>query len=125
LSLSKATCPNCAGVLPGAPPSRSGQTIYDCAPRAGGQTTRLLLLGGFMLVSRGHVVDLQPAAQRVIAYTALRQGPVARSVIAGTIWPDVTESRAAANLRSTLWRLRGIGGGSLRRRRWTPGPGRG
>jgi DNA-binding SARP family transcriptional activator len=65
------------------------------------------------LVVGGHVIELQPGAQRLIAYTALHNRPIARSVIAGLLWPDTTESRAAASLRSTLWRLRTIGGGSL------------
>ena len=48
--------------------------------------------------------------ERVTALLALR-GPQTRVAIAGTLWPDSTESRARANLRTSLQRLRGIGGG--------------
>jgi DNA-binding SARP family transcriptional activator len=41
---------------------------------------------------------------------ALRNGrSVSRRKVAGTLWPDVTEVRAAGNLRTALWRLRCAG----------------
>jgi DNA-binding SARP family transcriptional activator len=66
----------------------------------------LRMLGGFDLVSRGERIDLPPSAERVVAYVALHQGPTKRSNVAGSLWLDVTEERAMANLRSALWRLR-------------------
>ncbi len=46
------------------------------------------------------------AVQRLLAFVALHRRPQHRSIVAGTLWIDSTEERAAASLRSTLWRLR-------------------
>jgi DNA-binding SARP family transcriptional activator len=47
-------------------------------------------------------------AARLIAFLALHPGPHDRHVIAGTLWPDTVDARAAGNLRSALWRLNGV-----------------
>jgi DNA-binding SARP family transcriptional activator len=67
---------------------------------------RISLLGGFDLVVRGEIVDLPESAQRLVAFLALRRRPQTRLCIAGNLWPDKTDARACANLRSTLWRAR-------------------
>jgi DNA-binding SARP family transcriptional activator len=46
------------------------------------------------------------SAQRLIAFLALRDRPLLRSYVAGSLWLDTPEERAQANLRSALWRLR-------------------
>jgi DNA-binding SARP family transcriptional activator len=69
---------------------------------------RLRLLGGFELRLRGQPVALQAHAQRLVAVLALR-GSSPRSVVAGTLWPDVTEQRAQGNLRTAVWRLHAVG----------------
>lgn len=79
----------------------------------------LNLLGGFELrraERRGdRVVAAPPAAQRLLAYVATRATTIHRVAAARALWPDVPDSRAAANLRSTLWRLhRYQQGGPLR-----------
>jgi DNA-binding SARP family transcriptional activator len=66
----------------------------------------LYLMGGFELRDRDEVVELPLAAQRVLAFVALQRRQVPRSLTAGTLWPESTEARAGANLRSALWRLR-------------------
>lgn len=70
------------------------------------QPIALQMLGGFDLLSRGERVVLPPSAERVVAYVALHQGPATRSQVAGTLWLDVPDERAMANLRSALWRMR-------------------
>lgn len=75
---------------------------------AGGQpagTTRLNLLDGFELLVAGRPVELPPAAQRLLAFLAVRGRPLTRTHVASALWLDVPDERAAANLRSTLWRL--------------------
>ncbi|MEU8243896.1 BTAD domain-containing putative transcriptional regulator [Actinoplanes missouriensis] len=67
----------------------------------------LELLDGFCLRAGQDVVEVSDIGQRLIALLALRRRPVRRAVIAGTLWPDKTESRASANLRSILWRMNG------------------
>ncbi|MEU4560136.1 BTAD domain-containing putative transcriptional regulator [Actinoplanes sp. NPDC023936] len=67
----------------------------------------LELLDGFRLRAGQDAVEVSDVGQRLIALLALRRRPVRRAVIAGTLWPDKTESRASANLRSILWRMNG------------------
>ena len=66
---------------------------------------RVSLLGGFDLRFRGEAVSLPMTAQRVLAFLALHDRPMLRLYVAGSLWPETTESRASANLRSALWRL--------------------
>jgi DNA-binding SARP family transcriptional activator len=63
------------------------------------------LLGGFRLRIDGAGADLPLSSQRVIAFVALHDAAVTRSRVAGSLWPEKCEERAAANLRSALWRL--------------------
>ncbi|MDI5906680.1 MULTISPECIES: BTAD domain-containing putative transcriptional regulator [Streptomyces] len=65
---------------------------------------RLRLLGEFRLELGTKHVDLSGNAQRLLAFIGLR-GQVCRTVLAGTLWPDVTEGRARGSLRTTLWKL--------------------
>src|SRR4051812_37573663 len=64
------------------------------------------LLDGFDLLVSGRSVPLPLAAQRLVAFLALHERPLVRSFVGASLWLDKTEDRAAANLRSTLWRLR-------------------
>jgi DNA-binding SARP family transcriptional activator len=66
----------------------------------------LALLGGFRLTCHGYRMPLPLAAQRLLAFLALHLQPVLRTYVAGSLWPDSTEARSSATLRSTLWRLR-------------------
>jgi DNA-binding SARP family transcriptional activator len=70
------------------------------------QSVALTMLGGFDLRCGGERVSLPPSAERVVAYVALHDRPATRTHVAGTLWLDVPEDRAMANLRSALWRLR-------------------
>jgi DNA-binding SARP family transcriptional activator len=70
---------------------------------------RLELLGGFELAVNGCSVWLPSSVQRLIAFLALQPHPLRRAHVAGRLWPDVSEARSSANLRSALWRLRRTG----------------
>ncbi len=77
------------------------------AATAGGpETFRLTLIGGFMLTCRAQVVTLPLGAQRLLTFLALHSHPLRRSYVAGSLWPDSSEARSSACLRSALWRLR-------------------
>ncbi len=78
-----------------------------------GCSANLTMLGGFSLSYEGHEVDVPECSQRVLVYLALRERSQNRHVVASTLWPESTEARAAANLRSSLWRLPAPGGRSL------------
>ena len=55
---------------------------------------RIHLLGEFDVEGPDGRVEVPPAAARVVAYLAIQGHPVRRTIIAGTIWPDVDEARA-------------------------------
>jgi DNA-binding SARP family transcriptional activator len=76
----------------------------------GGQRTanaggRLELLNGFRLVWGAVEAKVPPHSADLVAYLALRNRPVHRSVLAGTFWPTLSEKRALASLRSALYRI--------------------
>jgi DNA-binding SARP family transcriptional activator len=91
-------------------PARAGPTVNATADAKAGpmaDALRLSLLGGFELRFGEDVVSLSPSGERLVAFLALREKPVRRSYVAGILWVDATEVRAAGSLRSTLWRLAG------------------
>jgi DNA-binding SARP family transcriptional activator len=63
------------------------------------------LLHGFSLRVGWKAVPLIWSAQRLVAFLALREQPPSRAHVAGILWPETTETRANANLRSSLWRV--------------------
>lgn len=77
--------------------------------RARTNGARLTLLGTFELECAGVHVHLPMSAQRLVAFVALQEYPVLRGYAAGSLWPDTSEERAHANLRSALWRLHRCG----------------
>lgn len=66
---------------------------------------RLRLLNSLELVCDGTRIELPLSAQRLLAFVALKRHPVQRLYAAGSLWPDASERRAGASLRSALWRL--------------------
>jgi DNA-binding SARP family transcriptional activator len=67
----------------------------------------LKVLGRFALSWEDSVLRVPRASQRLLAFLALQRRMVKRAAIAGTLWPEASESRASANLRSALARLQG------------------
>ncbi|MEW2295632.1 BTAD domain-containing putative transcriptional regulator [Streptomyces sp. NPDC006743] len=66
--------------------------------------SELRLLGQFRLERDAGPVELCRNGQRLLAFVVLRRS-VPRTVLAGTLWPEVTEERARGSLRTTLWKL--------------------
>ena len=66
----------------------------------------LHLFGGPFVTLGERRVDIPEGSKRLLVFCALHRGGVDRRYAAGLLWPDVTDSRAAGNLRSALWRLR-------------------
>ena len=60
---------------------------HEAWPGAGERTIELNLLGGFALTSARGAVPLPPTAQRVLAFLALGERPLARGYVSGTLWP--------------------------------------
>jgi len=72
-------------------------------------SVRLSLFGGFTLDVEGKRVVLPRHARRVLAYLSLitsRTNFVDRRLLAERLWPDSPEERAAASVRTALWRIR-------------------
>lgn len=69
----------------------------------------LCLLGGPFLVRNGRRVEIPEGSQRLLVFVALNDGRVNRRYAAGVLWPYGDDERAAGNLRTALWRLRGAG----------------
>jgi DNA-binding SARP family transcriptional activator len=67
----------------------------------------IALLGGFALFWGTSVLGIPRASQRLLAFLALHGGMVRRAAVAGTLWPDASESHASSSLRSVLTRLQG------------------
>jgi DNA-binding SARP family transcriptional activator len=65
------------------------------------------LLGGFQLRHEGRIVETLPTSERVIAFLALHDRRLPRAYLAASLWPDTTDEKANANLRTALWRLHG------------------
>jgi DNA-binding SARP family transcriptional activator len=68
-------------------------------------TIHLQLLDRFALRVDDQPVAVPPSSQRLLAFLALHDGPVTRAALATALWPGTTARRAAACLRSALWRL--------------------
>jgi DNA-binding SARP family transcriptional activator len=66
---------------------------------------RLTLIDGFQLSYDGAPASLPRSSQRLVAYLALRNRPLLRIHVAGTLWLNSSEDRSYANLRTALWRL--------------------
>ena len=64
------------------------------------------LLGGFAVTAGSGVVHLPHHAERLLAFLALQARPQPRGVVAAALWSDADERRAAANVRTAVWRVR-------------------
>lgn len=69
----------------------------------------LCLLGGPYVLRAGRRWSVPEGSKRLLAFVALHGGRVDRRQAAGTLWPRGADERAAGNLRSALWRLKGAG----------------
>jgi DNA-binding SARP family transcriptional activator len=67
---------------------------------------QLALLNGFELTRDGVAIPLSSGPQHLLAYLAVNDRSLRRVHVAGILWTDVSDERAAGNLRSALWRMR-------------------
>jgi DNA-binding SARP family transcriptional activator len=82
---------------------------------APGRTAMLLeLQGGFRLSHDLAMCELPLSAQRLLAFLALQDRPLRRLHVSGALWPGSSEARAAASLRTVVWKLRTLDPSPLR-----------
>lgn len=79
------------------------------AGRSSGSHTVLHLFGGPYVTVDGCRREIPEGSKRLLVLVALRRRRVERRNAAGLLWPVGSDERAAGNLRSALWRLRGAG----------------
>lgn len=89
-------------------PARPSERDVPRAP-ARRAAVELQLLHRFAVQCDGVEVDLPASAQRLVAYLALRGAPVNRLLVGGALWTTSSEERAAASLRTALWRAGACG----------------
>jgi DNA-binding SARP family transcriptional activator len=78
------------------------------------EEARLRVLGRFELHLEGRRHDLPWQAQRVLGFLAVAGAAQSRTTVAGTLWADVSQHRAQANLRNAVWRVRQLSDRVLR-----------
>ena len=69
---------------------------------------RIKLLGGFAVHSSDRLISLPHQAERVLALLALSHRQQRREGLIGRLWPEFSQDRAQACLRSALWRVRRV-----------------
>jgi DNA-binding SARP family transcriptional activator len=74
----------------------------------GEDDVRVCLLSGFEVECGKGRLQFPATGARLIAYLALQRRPISRVAVAGVLWPETTQDRAQASLRSTLWRVRKV-----------------
>jgi hypothetical protein len=84
----------------------AGPSRNRAADRRARAETRLRMIGTFGLTVDGDSVELPMSVQRLLAFLALQDRPLPRPHVACVLWPETTDERAGANLRSALWKLR-------------------
>jgi DNA-binding SARP family transcriptional activator len=91
----------------------TGHAYAAASARASAPTPEIAVavLGGFRVTCDGEAVALPSGAQRLLAFLAVHDRPMARTRVAFTLWEGASESRALGSLRSALWRLRRLGPG--------------
>jgi DNA-binding SARP family transcriptional activator len=76
--------------------------------------------GPYVTFANRRVQGVPEGSKRLLAFVAIHYGrAVERRQAAGALWPKNDERRAAGNLRSSLWRLRGAGIDVLRADKWS------
>ena len=68
---------------------------------------RVSLLGGFSFLAGGMPVRLESVkSEALLAFLVLEPSSHSRAKLAGLLWPEIAEERAARNLRHAVWNLR-------------------
>ena len=78
-----------------------------------GPSLAVNVLDTFTFHACDEVVTLPGTSRKLLALLAIREQPMTRLLVAGTLWPDAPERDTASSLRSALWRLKSVVGDAL------------
>jgi DNA-binding SARP family transcriptional activator len=78
---------------------------FESLPEGDDLDFLVAVLGGFCLSRGKDVILVSRTSQRLLAFLALHGRMVKRATVAGTLWPDASESHAHTSLRSALSRM--------------------
>ena len=73
-----------------------------------GESLAVSVLDTFVFRVEDRSVSLPAMSRKLLSLLALRDQPMTRLLVAGTLWPEASEHDAACSLRSALWRLKGV-----------------
>jgi DNA-binding SARP family transcriptional activator len=83
-------------------------------PQTGAHQPITVCLFDGLVVADGETERQVPGlGARLLGYLALRRRRVDRRTVARSLWPELSEARSSARLRTSLWRLRADGFGVL------------
>lgn len=91
----------------------------SCTASRAGRSVHLL--GNLRVDMNGAVPAVPEGSKRLLVFLAVQHRRVGRKWVAALLWPDGNDERAAGNLRSSLWRLRGAGIDVLDTDKWSIG----
>ena len=95
---------------------RTSSLVFEAQPN---QAPVLHVFGGPHVTLGARRLEVPEGSKRLLVFVALHRGRVERRHAAGTLWPIGDDGRAAGNLRSALWRLRGAGIDLLAADKWS------
>jgi DNA-binding SARP family transcriptional activator len=87
----------------------SGHAGWVVESIAAKQRVTVNLFNGPFVIIDGDRFEVPEGSKRLVAFVSMHHGRLERRYVAGSLWPCVDDIRAAGNLRSALWRLRGAG----------------
>jgi DNA-binding SARP family transcriptional activator len=80
--------------------------VYRISAGEASEKPSVLHLFGGPYVTRGRQrLEIPEGSKRLLAFVALHNRRIERRYVAGRLWPNGDDVRAAGNLRSALWRL--------------------
>jgi DNA-binding SARP family transcriptional activator len=82
----------------------AAQAVYIMTGLESPASYRVRLFDSCRISLRGREIALKSREQRLVALLAL-EGQRPRGYLAGMLWPETVESKAAASLRAAVWQL--------------------
>jgi DNA-binding SARP family transcriptional activator len=82
----------------------AARSVADISGLDSPASYRVRLFDSCRILARRHEIPLKSREQRLVALLAL-EGQRPRSYLAGMLWPETLDTKAAASLRAAVWQL--------------------